>query len=119
MLHLAFIRTVNLAVNHPLLPQWESTVFGPLAKNSFHKVLVSSALLEPSAAKLLTTSNAVPMEMTLLLVLPTHCAKFNLQHNGILNISLANHTLMEVILLTLLQQLPTTTALASLATINA
>jgi len=32
MLQVAFIRTVNLAVNHPLLPQWESTVFGPLAR---------------------------------------------------------------------------------------
>jgi len=117
MLHLAFIRAANHHVNNPLHPQWVSTVFGPLPKNSFHKELVSSALLEPSAAKLLTTSNALPMEMTLLLVLPTHCAKFNLQLTGTLNSSHVNklHTTVHLLLAPLIQ----TTALASLATINA
>jgi len=79
---------------------------------------VSSALLEPSVIKLNSMSNVLLMEMTLLLVIVTKCARYNLQHNGILNTSLANHTLMEVHLLTLLQLLQTT-ALASLATINA
>lgn len=116
VLHNASIETANKTVNHPLPPQWESTVFGPLLKSSFQKDLVSSAPLEPSVPRLQTTSNALLMEMTLLLVLLMQCAKFNNQAIGTLNSSLANklHTTVQLQLLQILQ----TTALASSATIN-
>jgi hypothetical protein len=93
-----------------------TTVFGQLVKNSSQKVL-SSAPSVQSAPMLMTMSNVIILPI-LPCALQMLCANGIDQDNGILNISLANHTLMEVILLTLLQLLQTT-ALASLATNNA
>jgi len=116
MLHLASGRLLSNLVSQPLHPQWVLTVFGPLPKNSSQKILlVRSVLLEPSAAKLLTTNNVVLMEMTQLPVLLTQTANCTLQNLSTLSISTVNH-ILTILLPPLLQ---TTTALVFSAMITA
>lgn len=67
-------RMPQLASRRPALLNVTTAAFGPLVKNSFQTVL-SSALLDPSALKLKTSSNVVLMEMTPTLAKLTHSAR--------------------------------------------